>query len=123
MASSTQSHKSEKGSNTPTRKRLRKSPLRKTLSKLMELEPRSLENIKSSVEGKEIDKDVLATSKWIVNSLVTLTKAASSDEAEMNGLRLKFEEASREEDEVVEAEQAAPSSRFSLHVLPTNKDV
>ena len=103
-------------------KRVRKSPLRKTLAKLQALEGKALENIKASVDGETIDKSMVDTSKWIVTNLMNLTKAASADEDTINGTRLMIEAAEREEEEK-EAEEVTPSSRFSLHVLPTKSDL
>lgn len=105
------------------RKRIRKSPLRKTLNKLLELEPHALANIEKSVKNEAVDKESLNTSRWIVTNLMALTRAASMDEDVINGLRIKLDQAEREEDEAVEAEEAVPQTKFSLHCLPTKKDV
>lgn len=56
------------------------SRLRRTLRKLQELEDKSLENIKKSVDGDNIEKEVLASSKWVIGALVTVSKAATAEE-------------------------------------------
>lgn len=106
---------------TGKKKRLLRSPLRKTLKALRDLEPKSLENIKNAVEGVAVDKQALDTSRWIINNLVTISKAAVQEELDINGVKLQNEAASQAEEE--EQEDDAPKSRFSLHILPTNKDV
>lgn len=105
------------------RKRIRKSKLRKTEEALRKLEPKSLENIELSVNGKEVDKEVLASSKWIITNIMAVGKAAAAEEELINGTRLMMEQAERDEDEAREAEEVVPQTRFSLTVLPTKKDV
>lgn len=106
------------------RRRLRKSQLRKTLAKLQELEPYALKLIEKSVkEEKDFDKDSLATSKWLVQNLMSLTKAAISDEESMNGLRLKMNAQADADDNEQEEEEKAPSAAvFSLYVNESKKD-
>lgn len=99
------------------RRRLRKSALRKTLAKLQELEPYALKLIEKSVkEEKDFDKDSLATSKWLVQNLMALTKAAISDEESMNGLRLKMNAQTDAEDNEQEEEEKPTGAVFSLFV-------
>lgn len=130
MANKNPTHSFAKGntiakeSNNQARKRIRKSKLRKTLDKLYELEPRALENIKTSVEGGTIDKSVVDTSKWLIQQLQAVSKSAAQDEAEMNGLRWEADKLAKEEQvEGQEELESQPATRFSLHVLPTNKDI
>lgn len=120
--------KATKEKETPApekRRRLRKSQLRKTLAKLHELEPYALKLIEKSVkEEKDVDKDSLATGKWIITNLITLTKAAVQDEVEINGLRLKAlaadaENSAEEEDE---ADKPPTGAVFSLFVNEAKKD-
>lgn len=107
----------DKEINSPKRRRLRKSALRKTLAKLQELEPYALKLIEKSVkEEKDFDKDSLATSKWLVQNLMALTKAAISDEESMNGLRLKMNAQADTEDNEQEEEEKPTGAVFSLFV-------
>lgn len=114
------SHKFEKGntiakdSGNMKRKRLRKSPLRKTLTKLQELEPHALKLIEKSVKEENVDANALNTSKWIVTNLMALTKSAIAEEAVINDIRLKLDEA--EEAEKEEQEKAPSCAVFSLFV-------
>ena len=114
------SHKFEKGntlakdSGNMKRKRLRKSPLRKTLTKLQELEPHALALIEKSVKEQEVDKEALNTSRWIVTNLMALTKSAIAEEAVINDIRLKLDEA--EEAEKEEQVSQPSGAVFSLFV-------
>lgn len=105
------------------RRRLRKSKLRKTLEKLHELEPHALSLIERSVKEQDVDKDSLATGKWIVTNLVTLTKAAVQDEVEINGLRLKAIAADADSGAEEEEEDKPPTGAvFSLFVNEAKRD-
>lgn len=98
------------------KKRIRKSKLRKTLEKLYALEGKAMENVKASVDGKEVDKEMLASSKWVITNIMTVTRAAAQDEAEINGLRLEMDKAEAEEQEKEEQEKAPSGAVFSLFV-------
>lgn len=63
------------------------SKLRNTLSKLRELEKQALDNIAESVGKKDIDKEVIATSKWVITTIVAVNKAANAEEAFLQSLR------------------------------------
>lgn len=106
------------------RRRLRKSKLRKTLEKLHELEPHALSLIERSVREQDVDKDSLATGKWIITNLITLTKAAVQDEVEINGLRLKAIAADAENSAEEEDDEDKPPTGavFSLFVNEARKD-
>lgn len=117
-----------KDNNNQAKKRIRKSKLRKTEEALRALEPKSLENIEKSVNGDEIDKESLATSKWVIQNIVVIGKAATADEEALNGLRWKADSLAKEEEEM-EAEQEKEEStrpRFSTTMVvpfPTQKDL
>lgn len=104
------------------KKRIRKSKLRKTLEKLYALEGKAMENIKASVDGSEVDKEMLATSKWVVTNIMTVTRAAAQDESEINGLRLEMDKAEAEEVEKEEQERQPSGAVFSLFVNDSKKD-
>lgn len=118
--------KATKEKETPApekRRRLRKSPLRKTLSKLQELEPHALALIEKSVKEETVDKESLATGRWIIQNLMSLTKTAIAEEDVINGLRLKMNAQADAEDNEQEEEEKAPSAAvFSLYVNESKKD-
>lgn len=95
-----------------------RSPLRKTQREIEKFEAKALDNIRRSVEGQQVDKEVLSTSKWVVNTKITISRAATAEEQLEHGIR-------QAEDEVeeIEKEEATPRTRFSLHMLPTAKDL
>lgn len=97
------------------------SKLRSTIAKLRELEPDALLNIKKSIEGQEVDANSLATSKWLVTTVVSTVKAALSEELAIHGIRQKDNELADE----AEKEQAeeTPQVKFSLVQLPTKQDL
>lgn len=111
------------------------SPLRKTLNKLKELEDQALENISAVVNGKkvvldgkeqEVDKQKLETSKWVVGSIASLTRAALQDEE----LRLKIkmgnlgdnQEEPQAKKEDGEEEEKEGKVSFSLSLVKDNKE-
>ena len=96
-----------------------RSPLRKTQREIEKFETKALDNIRKSVNGEEVDKEVLTTSKWVVNTKITISRAATAEEQLEHGIR----QAEEAEDEVEQEVDDTPRSRFSLHVLPTAKDL
>ena len=63
------------------------SRLRATLTKLRELEKQALDNIAESVGKKNIDKEVIATSKWVITTIVAVNKAANAEETLVQSIR------------------------------------
>lgn len=90
----------------------KRSRLRATESQLMKLNKKSLENIEASVNGEVVDKEVLATSKWVVTTTVAVSKAAMQEEIEINGLKAS----DKKEMEEVQSEEET-GARFSLSML------
>lgn len=70
-------------------KRITKSKLRILEEQLLEMKDKALENIKKSINGEAIDTEQLGSSKWLVNSIVTVSKSANAEEISYN--KLKFE--------------------------------
>lgn len=70
-------------------KRITKSKLRILEEQLLEMKDKALENIKKQIDGVAIDTEQASASKWLVNSLVTVSKAANAEEISYN--KLKFE--------------------------------
>lgn len=95
----------------------KRSRLRSTELKLMKLNAKALENIEASVNGEEIDKEVLTTSKWVVNTTVVVSKAAMQEEIEINGLKAS----DKKEMEEVQSEEET-GVRFSLHMIEEEQE-
>lgn len=70
-------------------KRITKSKLRILEEQLLEMKDKALANIKKQIDGVAIDTEQASASKWLVNSLVTVSKAANAEEISYN--KLKFE--------------------------------
>lgn len=70
-------------------KRITKSKLRTLEEELLKMQDKALANIKKSIDGETIDSEQLSSSKWLVNSVVTVSKAANVEEISYN--KLKFE--------------------------------
>lgn len=110
---------------TPEQKaaKLKTSKLRKTEAALVKLNPAALENIRKSVEGEEIDKEVIATSKWVVTTTVTVSKAAMTEEMELNGLKDKAGRDALTEAQADDEDDNGPLAEFSLLQLPTQSQL
>ena len=118
----------EKAENRRIRRRIKKSPLRLTQKELQRLEPTAFANIERSIKGEEVASDVVSTSRWVINTLLSVGKAATAEEITLNDVKVKMHEAYKRGDEVddidyEEEDEDTPTTRFSLHVLPTKKDL
>lgn len=107
-----------KQNDNQAKKRVRKSKLRKTLDKLYALEGKAMENVSKSVNGEQVEKSMVDSSKWVIQQIQAVTKAASQDEAEINGLR--WEAQARAAEEEAESQDSTPATVFSLHVVENN---
>lgn len=56
----------------------RSSKLGSILKALREMEPDALKNIEESLKKKDIDKEVVATSKWLVSTIVSVSRAIAA---------------------------------------------
>ena len=104
----------------PPGPRMRRSKLRKTEEKLLALQDKALDNIEKSVNGEEVEKESLASSRWVINTLVTVSKSALAEEVTINNLKAAMKEV--DEDQDIEKDEE-PVSRFSMVMLPTPKDL
>lgn len=106
--------KSNRNTRSNSKVRIQKSKLRDTAAKLRELESKCLENIKNSVEGKEVEPKQLDSSKWVINSIISLDRAASQEEAALTKIRLEGKRDSDEDDEQEVAEIVKLVPRLKL---------
>ena len=108
--------KSNRNVRNNSKVRIQKSKLRDTAAKLRELESKCLENIKNSVEGKEVESKQLDSSKWVINSLISLDRAASQEEASLTKLRMegKRDESDEDEQEVAEIVKLVPRLKLTF---------
>lgn len=99
----------------PPGKRIQKSKLRKLEDELLRLQPKALENIEKSINGAQIDSEQLASSKWLVGSVITVSKAAHSEEIGYTKLRKELADAAKEDEEQTPSEILAEApKRLSL---------
>lgn len=97
-------NRSNRNTKSNSKIRIQKSKLRETAAKLREIEPTALENIKNSVEGKDVDPKQLSSSQWVVSSIIALDRAAANEEASLTKIRL---EGKRDEDDESDQQEAA----------------
>lgn len=115
--------KSNRNTKSNSKVRIQKSKLRDTASKLREIEPTALENIKNAVEGKDVDSKQLSSSQWVINSLISLDRAASQEEASLTKIRLEGKRSDDDEDEqeVAEIVKLVPRLKLTFDE-PENKE-
>ena len=100
---------------TPEQKEAKKklSKLRATEKKLLNLNPKALRVIGASLDGEEVDKEQVATAKWVVTTTIAVSKAAMSEEIAILGV--KDVSAQNELEERQAEEEETP--RFSMTML------
>lgn len=108
----------------PAGKRIQKSKLRKLEDELMRMQPKALENIEKSINGAEIDSEQLASSKWLVGSVITVSKAAHSEEIGYTKLRKELADAAKEDDEQTpeQISQDAPKRLSLVYQAPEDEE-
>lgn len=100
----------------------RRSELRKLLKKLSELEDPALKIIEKSIQGEDIPKDQLSSSKWVVERIVSTTTAAVGEEQRKNAIKKSLEENSEDTPEEDNSTPEIPKQRFSLTMLHGSKE-
>lgn len=102
--------------------RINKSKLRVLAEKLLERQDIALELVDKSLAGKETNPESTASAKWVLNSIVSVIKAASAEELGSFNARLK----GKREDEPEEQTPAQISKelkpRLSLVYVDPNED-
>jgi len=109
--------RSNRNTKSNSKIRIQKSKLRDTAAKLREIEPKALENIKDSVEGRDVDAKQLSTSQWVITSIISLDRAASQEESTLTKLRLEGKRDEEEED-AAEILKLVPVTRLNLNYTP-----
>lgn len=103
--------------------RVRKSELRKLIAKLSKMEDKAVNNIERSIDGEEIPKEQLSSSRWLVERLASLTTAAVNEEQRRNAIKQSLQENSEDTpDEDTSEGMTEKPVRFSLHMLPKKED-
>lgn len=83
------------------RSRTKEGSIRKTLISLQEMESLAIENIRSSLQQEEIDKEVVQTSKWLLTTIVSMNRAAIAEDSLMFEERVYKNEQKKEDSNIV----------------------
>lgn len=94
--------------------RIKKSKLRELADKLREREDVALALIDKSLENETVNSESVASAKWIINSIVSVEKAASSDEITNFKARAEGKRDTEEEEQSPEQIKAEMKPRLSL---------
>ena len=94
--------------------RIKKSKLRELADKLREREDIALELIDKSLKNETVNSESVASAKWIINSIVSVEKAASSDEITNFKARAEGKRDTEEEEQSPEQIKAEMKPRLSL---------
>lgn len=93
-------------------KGLKRSRLRTIENKLLALNPESFAVIEKSLKSEDVDKEAVATAKWILQNTVVVNKAALAEEITINGLSAKGKE------DMEEAQSEETGARFTMEFVP-----
>lgn len=95
-------------------KRITKSKLRILEEQLLEMKDKALDNIKKSINGQTIDTEQLSSSKWLVNSIVTVSKSANAEEISYNKLKFEVKDSLEAGEQTPDQIKAEMKPRLSL---------
>lgn len=103
--------------------RINKSKLRVLAEKLLERQDIALELVDKSLAGKETNPESTASAKWVLNSIVSVIKAASAEELGSFNARLKGKRDSEEPEEQTPSEISKElKPRLSLVYVDPNEE-
>lgn len=94
------------------------SRLRSTLNKLKNIEPEAIEVIESAVLGKEVDKTQLDTSKWVITSISTLTRAALAEESH----KIELDALQQQKNLANGTTGTSQPAKFSMKMIPVEDE-
>lgn len=103
------------------------SRLRQTITKLESMVDVALENIEAVVNGDEVARDTLETSKWVVSTIPSMSRAATQEETLRENVKSRREDRELAERELEIREQEAKNTgthgaRFSTNIIPFNRE-
>lgn len=102
--------------------RIKKSKLRELADKLRSREDIALELIDKSLHNKEVNSESVASAKWVINSIVSVEKAASTDEITNFKARAEGKRDSEEEEQTPEQIKNEMKPRLSLVFVESDED-
>lgn len=92
--------------------RIQKSKLRQLADKLRQREDIALELIDKSLNSQEVNADSVASAKWVIQSLVSVEKAANADE--ISNFKARLEGKRDPEEQTPEEIKSELKPRLSL---------
>lgn len=104
----------EKAANPPPAP-IRRGPvsrLRKEITKVNTLTTPAVENLRKHLKGEKVDKDLVASSKWALETLISFYNAAAREE-QVRVARSSAREASKKANRKKETSPAPKSTRSS----------
>lgn len=108
-----------------SRRRRSTSRLRQTISKLEDMVDTALDNVERVVNGEDVDKQAVDTSKWVIATIPSMSRAATQEETLRENVRARQEdkELAEREMELREKELAngTTGARFSSNIIPFNR--
>lgn len=92
------------------------SRLRRTITKLEEYVDAAVDNVGRSVNGEDVEKSTLDSSKWVITTIPALSRAATAEEQLRENVRAR-----QEENELRLAEAEAEIARSTHNVIDGRK--
>lgn len=102
--------------------RIKKSKLRELADKLRTREDIALELIDKSLKNETVNSESVASAKWVINSIVSVEKAASADEITNFKARAEGKRDTDEEEQTPEQIKQEMKPRLSLVFVEPNED-
>ena len=114
--------KSNRNNSGNSKVRIKKSKLRELADKLRTREDIALALIDKSLNSQEVNSESVASAKWVINSIVSVEKAASSDEITNFKARAEGKRDSEEEEQTPEQIKSEMKPRLSLVFVEPDED-
>lgn len=114
--------KSNRNTKGNSKVRINKSKLRVLADKLLERQEIALELVDKSLAGKETNPESTASAKWVLNSIVSVIKAASAEELGSFNARLKGKREDEPEEQTPAQIAGELKPRLSLVYVDPNED-
>lgn len=132
MANKNPSHKFPEGNNvgnkhgSPAKTRIKKSKLRGLAEKLRQREDEALAIVDRSLKEDKVGNETVSTAKWVLQSIVSIEKAALAEEMTNFNARLKgrspTEEGGEPEQSPEEIEREMPQRLSLVYTAPEDDE-
>ena len=114
--------RSNRNEKSNSKVRIKKSKLRELADKLRTREDIALALIDKSLNNETVNSESVASAKWVINSIVSVEKAASSDEITNFKARAEGKRDSDEEEQTPEQIKSEMKPRLSLVFVEPDED-